>query len=103
MSVARLVRVGGRYFMQMASGKSKRVSRDLRNSLTFGTTWPAVSINFKGAGKDLVAFTGSNHYCTTVGDFDYEIETFSRQAGISIVRMDDTDSLMRFKEEIASQ
>jgi L-fucose isomerase-like protein len=99
-TVARFIRIKGRYYMQMGIGKFLPATERLRQSLVFGQTWPLVLIALGTKQKNLIRATGSNHYCALVGNYAREIEYFCRASGIPIVRMDSDSDLERFVQEL---
>jgi L-fucose isomerase-like protein len=85
-TIARLVRRGGEYIMQLTIGNSVDVDQALIDRLGWGDMWP---VSMFDIDMDLTAFAdmmGSNHYSFVPGDYSMEIEFTCRAAGIRVER-----------------
>lgn len=101
LTVARLVRVAGAYYMQLGVGRSLPITEDVTCNIRWGNMWPHVAIDLGVDPRLFIAAAGSNHYSAVPGDRTREVEAFCREAAVPIVRIDDDASLAAFVEEVA--
>ena len=100
-TMARLVRVKDRYFMQLALCEAVKVTAQVKRNAIFGSMWPHHALKFGVPTDKLVKVVGSNHYAGTTGDRIAEMAFACRQAGLPIVRLDREDEIDAFYEEVA--
>lgn len=96
ITVARLVRISGKYYMQMAKGRILKITEQIKKNILWGRSWPHIVIEINSEEELLKQIVGSNHYCATVGDVTEELTYFCREAGISIIRMDSSEEMKNF-------
>jgi len=100
LTVARLVRVGGEYFMQLGRGEAIKIDEKVTSNIRWGDMWPHIAIDLGVDPKTFVRAAGSNHYCATVGDRVEELKHLCRQAGIGVVDLNDEEELNNFVDSI---
>ena len=102
VTIARLLRIAGEYYMQLGLGESIEMDDAIREKILWGRMWPHVAINlgpdFKASALDKII--GSNHLSATYGDFTSEIEHLCHHLDIPVVRIDDAEEMLGFLEEI---
>jgi len=91
VTVARLQRVNGVYFMQLGHGRAMAVSKDMADQILWGQTWPHVCIDIGVAPGLFQNIAASNHYSAVPGDCTKSVEYFCREAGIRVLRIDSDD------------
>ena len=106
ITVARLTRIDGSYFMQYATGREldarsfleKKLGDKLSSHL--GGTWGKVVVDLGVRAENFVKVIGANHLHATLGDVTAEIETACRLWGIGTVRLDSDEDMVRFYTEV---
>lgn len=102
ITVGRLTRINGRYYMQLGTGKeldSKSFLQSLlgekeRNHLA--GTWGKVTVNLGVKAENFVKVIGANHLSATLGDITAEVEVACRLWDIPVVRLDSDEEMKRF-------
>jgi L-fucose isomerase-like protein len=106
ITVARLTRIRGNYYMQLGAGKAHDAEGFLKRMLGedeerhLGHTWGKVVIDLGVRANNFVKVIGANHLSATLGDITREIELVCRMWSIPVVRIDSDDELQRFYTEI---
>ncbi len=106
ITVARLTRIHGEYYMQFGKGKAldseeflkKKLGSDFGGHL--GSTWGKVTVDLGVRAENFVKVIGANHLSATLGDFTSEIEIFCRYAGIDTLRLDSDMEMENFYKSI---
>ncbi len=88
-TIARLIRRGGEYIMQLALAEVVPIDQQLQEALLWGEWWPRVPFRLSVPAAELVRRVGSNHLCATVGDRIAEIEAACREFDIEVERLDE--------------
>jgi L-fucose isomerase-like protein len=106
VSVARLTRIRGQYYMQLGKGSAydaedflKRLLGENVNS-HLGSAWGKVVVNLGVKANNFVKAIGANHLSATQGDVTKEVELVCRMWGIPVIRIDSDEELRRFYTEI---
>lgn len=102
VTVARLGRVKGRYFMHLGVGESVAVEGPVRDKVMkmFGTMWPNVMVRMNSSPELLFRVAASNHPVATDGDVSREVEYACRELDIPIVRLDSNESMQAYLEQL---
>jgi L-fucose isomerase len=106
VTVARLTRIHGNYYMQLGAGYAYDAEDFLKKLLGervnrhLGHTWGKVVINLGVKAHNFVKVAGANHLSATLGDVAQEVELVCRMWGIPVVRIDSDEALKRFYTEI---
>jgi L-fucose isomerase-like protein len=100
-TVGRLVRIKGRYFMQLGVAEAREVTDEVKSHAIFGAMWPHHALTMPTDPDELVKVLGGNHFAGTLGDVTAEVSFACRQAGIPVVRLDNPAEVGRFYHEIA--
>jgi L-fucose isomerase-like protein len=106
VTVARLTRIRGNYYMQLGTGYAYDAEDFLKKMLGkgvdrhLGHTWGKVVVNLGVKANDFVKAVGANHLCATLGDVTKEVELVCRMWGIPVVRIDSDEALRRFYTEM---
>jgi L-fucose isomerase-like protein len=98
VTVARLFRLKGRYYMYMGAG---RIEHTEYTSSTHGTHWPQTLVTFDTDHADIFDTIPCQHMVLTGGDVTEELIHYCRYLGIRPVRCDDPSSLNEFRNRIA--
>ncbi len=96
VTVARLTRIDGEYWMQYGKGQIVRMTEDIREKIVWGKMWPNTPIKISAPRDLLISAAGSNHYSASPGDLTGEIEAFCRIHSIMKVRLDSDRELQAF-------
>ncbi|MDI6827197.1 MAG: fucose isomerase [Armatimonadota bacterium] len=102
MTICRLCRIDGEYYMQMGVGRSLEITPEITKNILWGKTWPHIAVDLGVNPASLVAVVGANHLSATTGDFSIEITYACRELGIPIIRLDSDDDLRSAWHYIAS-
>jgi L-fucose isomerase len=108
ITVGRLTRINGRYFMQLAAGRELDSRRFLSKMLGdkeeshLAGTWGKVTVALGVKAENFVKVIGANHLSATLGDVTEEAETACRLWGIPVVRLDSDQDMVRFYREVRS-
>jgi L-fucose isomerase len=106
VTVARLTRIRGNYYMQLGTGNAYDAEDFLKKLLGertnrhLGHTWGKVVVNLGVKANNFVKAVGANHLSATLGDVTEEVELVCRMWGIPVVRIDSDEELRRFYTEI---
>jgi L-fucose isomerase len=106
VTVARLTRIRGEYYMQLGAGFAYDAEDFLKKLLGeavnrhLGHTWGKVVVNLGVKANNFVKAVGANHLSATLGDVTKEAELVCRMWGIPVVRIDSDEALRRFYTEI---
>lgn len=100
VTVARLVRMAGEYFMQMGLGQVIEMPAKMKSEINWGLNWPHTTIDLGIDPYLLLRAAGSNHYCATLGDRSAEIAAACREAGIKVQRIDSNEGLRGILESV---
>lgn len=100
VTVARLTRIDGEYWMQYGRGSITEMTEDVKRNILWGKMWPNTPIRIPAPRDLLISAAGSNHYSASPGDLTAEIEAFCRVHGIPKVRLDSEDELQAFVDSI---
>jgi L-fucose isomerase len=106
VTVARLTRIDGLYYMQLGAGKELDARRFLQERLGdkepghLGGTWGKVVVDLGVKAERFVKVIGANHLHATLGDVTAEIEAACRLWGIRTVRLDRDADMARFYDEV---
>ncbi|MCD6169065.1 MAG: fucose isomerase [Candidatus Latescibacteria bacterium] len=101
LTVARLLRIRGRYFLQMGLGESLEITSQIRERIKWGQMWPHIAINLGVDPAKLTRVAGSNHYSAIPGNFTAELRYAAREAGIPVVPIDSDEGLEDFYHRVA--
>lgn len=93
VTVARLCRVNGQYWMHVGIGKTIDVSNSMMNNRKWAREWPTVAIDFGIPTKDFARVAASNHYCLIPGNHLASLKVACAQAGIRVLRIDRTSEI----------
>jgi len=108
VTVARLTRINGKYFMQMGTGKaldSRKVLEERlgsREKQHLAGTWGKLIVELGVDAENFVRVIGANHLHATLGDVTEELVVACRQWDIPILRLDSDEELVRFYSDIRS-
>lgn len=86
-TIARLIRINGKYIMQFGVGNTIEVTKEMKDKLEWGRNWPQIAIDLGISDKRMAQIFGSNHFSLVLGNFSEEIEFFCNQAGIECVKI----------------
>jgi len=106
ITVARLTRIKGRYYLQYGKGRELDTRQFLGSKLGkdfdrhLGSAWGKVTVDLGVKAENFVKAIGANHLSATLGDFTAELEIFCRYAEIEAVRLDSDTELEKFYKEV---
>ena len=106
ITVGRLTRINGRYWMQLGTGKELDSRAFLEKTLGerekghLAGTWGKVIVDLGVKADNFVKVIGANHLSATLGDVTAEVETACRLWGIGVVRLDSDQDMLRFYNEV---
>ena len=100
LTIARLIRIKGRYLMQLGLGRSLSITPEIKKSIKWGQMWPHVALDLGVDPARWIRAAGSNHYCAIPDNFTDEVSYACREAGIPLVRIDSDQSLDGFQEQL---
>jgi L-fucose isomerase-like protein len=106
VTVARLTRIDGVYYMQLGAGRELDARAFLERKLGerershLGGTWGKVVVDLGVKGENFVKVIGANHLHATLGDLTAEIQAACRLWGIRTVRLDSDEDMLRFYDEV---
>ncbi|MBM3701045.1 MAG: fucose isomerase [Actinobacteria bacterium] len=100
MTIARLVRVKGRYFMLIGLGDAVEITKDISSKFYFGSTWPHTAVRLNVDQQLFVQALGANHVVATYGNYLKEMVYSCTLAGIEYFRIDSNESLERWLERV---
>lgn len=93
MTVIRLVRSKGKYFMHYGLGTSIEMTKNMKDAIYFGRTNPHTAIKMN-VSKDLfINALGANHLIAIPGNYLKETQYFCRQVGIELYRIDSDEGI----------
>lgn len=106
VTVMRLTRIHGKYFMQLGTGHAydaedflkKLLGENLNKHL--GQSWGKVVVDLGVKANNFVKVIGANHLSATLGDVSREAALVCRMWGIPVVRIDSDEELDKFYTDI---
>jgi L-fucose isomerase-like protein len=108
ITIGRLTRINGRYFMQVGKGRELD-SRAFLDSLLgekekshLAGTWGKVIVALGVKGENFVKAIGANHLSATLGDVTAEVEAACRVWNIPVVRLDSDEDMRKFYDGVRS-
>ena len=101
MTIARLVRSKGKYFMHLGRAEAVVIDDAIESKFYYGNTWPHTAIKMEVDQQLLVKALGANHLIAVFGDYIQEIRHACRQADIEVFRIDTEDGINKWIEKIA--
>ncbi len=108
ITVARITRIKGRYFMQLGKGRALDAKNFLTSKLGkrlnchLGHAWGKLVVDLGIKAENFVKVIGANHISATLGDVTKEIEIACREYSIPVVRIDSDDEMKKFYNKIRS-
>jgi L-fucose isomerase-like protein len=100
MTLARLVRVKGKYFMHVGRANAIEITDSIKSKFHYGRTWPHTALQMNIDPQLLAKALGANHLSAIPGDYIEEIQHFCKLAGIEIFRIDQNNGLERWLERV---
>ena len=106
ITVGRLTRINGCYYMQLGTGRELDARAFLAGTLGdrepahLAGTWGKVIVDLGVRAATFVKVIGANHLSATLGDVTAEVETACRTWGIPVVRLDSNEAMERFYREV---
>ncbi len=102
VTVARLGRVKGQYFMHLGVGESVAVEGPVKDKVMqmFGPMWPNVMVHMDSSPELMFRTAASNHPVATDGDVSAEVEYACRELNIPIVRLDSNESMQAYFDHL---
>ncbi len=106
ITVGRLTRINGRYYMQLGAGKELDSRTFLQRMLGdkepdhLAGTWGKVVVNLGVKAESFVKVIGANHLSATLGDVTAEVEVACNLWGIPVVRLDSDQEMKRFYRDV---
>jgi L-fucose isomerase-like protein len=109
VTVMRLIRIHGKYYMQLGTGHAydaqdflkKLLGSDLEHHL--GQTWGKVVVDLGVRANNFVKAIGANHLSATLGDVTREASLVCRMWGIPVIRIDSDEALASFYNNIREE
>jgi len=99
-TLARLIRIQGKYFMQLGLGQVMKTDEKIQKKLGFGSMWPISVLKMTVDPELFFEIIGSNHFCAILGDISSEMTFACQQAAIPIVRIDSEEELRRAMDDL---
>jgi L-fucose isomerase-like protein len=106
ITVGRLTRINGKYYMQVGKGRELDSRAFLHTLLGekeknhLAGTWGKVTVSLGVKGENFVKAIGANHLSATLGDVTAEVETACRVWNIPVVRLDSNEDMLRFYDTV---
>lgn len=101
-TLARLIRVAGRYYCQFGVGESIEPPEGIKESVLSAECSPIITVKLEADTQKLLRAIGPNHISASAGDLCEEITLFCRLAGVEPIRIDSDGSLDEFSELFSS-
>ncbi|NPV53927.1 MAG: hypothetical protein HPY71_10440 [Firmicutes bacterium] len=102
VTVARLSRVNGRYFLQLGVGRSVRMPDEAVREVAWGRSWPRMAVDLGIRTELLLDVASGNHFSIIPGDYSQEVIHACREAGIPVMRIDRGEELVKGREFVES-
>ncbi|TFG60506.1 MAG: hypothetical protein E4H36_11975 [Spirochaetales bacterium] len=106
VTIARLTRINGTYYMQAGRGKAYDAEAFLRKRMGererahLAGTWGKTVVDLGVKAENFVRVIGANHLHATLGDHTREIEAACMQWNIPVVRLDSDEDMEKFYHEV---
>jgi L-fucose/D-arabinose isomerase len=100
MTVARLVRSKGKYFMHIGLGKSIRITEEMGTRFKYTDPWPHTAISLNVDQQLLTQSLGANHLVAIPGNYVKELSYACLNAGIEVFRIDSNSGLNNWLERV---
>jgi L-fucose isomerase-like protein len=102
MTIIRLIRSKGRYFMHYGLGTSIKMTKNMQDAIYFGKTNPHTAIKMCVEKNLFINALGANHLIAIPGNFLKETEYFCRQAGFEAFRIDSNVGINEWLKKVHS-
>lgn len=96
ITLARLTKIKGQYYMQLGLGKIREITPQVRENIKWGRMWPHVAIDLGVNPQKLARIIGSNHLSGTPSNLLEEVFYACREAEIPVVRIDSEEQMEEF-------
>jgi len=93
VTVARLCRVRGRYFMHLGVGQAIEVTDEIMGRRRWAWQFPTTVVDLGVSVNDFLRVAASNHYLMVPGDVSAEIGHACAQAAVPVLRIDTPDGI----------
>ncbi len=109
VTVGRLTRINGRYYMLIGKGKALDAKDFLQKQmgekepLHLAGTWGKVVVDLGVRGENFVRIAGANHLHATAGDYTPEISIACGQWSIPVIRIDSDDEMENFYQKVREE
>lgn len=100
MTVARLVRSKGNYFMLAGVGNALEITEEISSKFYYGKTWPHTAIKINCSQQLLVQALGANHIVAVFGDYLKELSYACILAGIEFYRIDSDSEIEKWLNRV---
>jgi L-fucose/D-arabinose isomerase len=101
VTVARLMRVRGEYWMTMGVGESLALEGEVLRwaDNAYGLMYPRTAFRLGSSASNLLRVVGGNHLAATRGDCSREMTYACHEVGIPVLRIDSDRAIQDFREE----
>ena len=101
VTVARLMRVRGEYWMTMGVGEALAIEGAVREwvGTAYGSMYPQTAFRLPSSSANLLRAFGGNHLTATRGDCSRELTYACREVGIPVLRIDSDQAIEEFRAQ----
>ncbi|WP_456398083.1 fucose isomerase [Palaeococcus sp. (in: euryarchaeotes)] len=99
-TVARLIRIDGRYYLLYFLGEGVEISDEIEGKLKWGKQWPHTAVKNPLNKNTFLSVMGANHLSMVPGDFREEIKFIAKLWGVKAVNLGDEIEVREFLNEI---
>lgn len=99
-TVARLIRIDGRYYLLYFLGEGVGISDEIEEKLKWGRQWPHTALRNPLDKNTSLSVMGANHLSMVPGDFREEIKFVAKMWGVKAVNLGNETEVRGFLNEI---
>ncbi|WP_456394524.1 fucose isomerase [Thermococcus sp.] len=96
LTVARLIRAGGEYYLLYFLGEGLEIGRDIEEKLRWGKQWPHTAIKNPLDRNTFISIMGANHLSAVPGDFREELRFVAKLWGIKAINLEEKAEVKEF-------
>ncbi len=96
LTVARLIRVGGEYYLLYFLGEGLEIGEEIEQKLKWGKQWPHTAVKNPLDKETFISIMGANHLSAVPGDFREELKFVAKLWGIKAINLGEKAEVRNF-------
>lgn len=100
MTIIRLVRSKGKYFMHLGLAEAIEITKDIESKFYYGDTWPHTALTMEVDRSLLIKALGANHLIAIPGNYVEEVSHLCVLANIEVFRIDSNRGIEKWLDRV---